>query len=175
MINQPLTKTRPDDVLGNLSEDDQDRILDWLEHISYREVLKRIAEPAPEGFGLNIHYNTLRKFHLKNLPMRLHIHRHDEALEWKTLADQSAFQPIDFQNLIRESLERQVMISLNETEPNNRESVQLLECLLRWRNQELAKETRAVDLSRRYRSVRLRQKLPPPQSSSHGLNNLEQP
>jgi len=72
MINQTLTKTRPDDVLGNLSENDQDRILDWLEHISYREVLKRIAEPAPEGFGLNIHYNTLRKFYLKNLPLVLY-------------------------------------------------------------------------------------------------------
>ena len=143
MINQTLTKTRPDDVLGNLSEDDQDRILDWLEHISYREVLKRIAEPAPEGFGLNIHYNTLRKFYLKNLPLVLYGHRRDEALEWKPLVDQAARQPMDFQNLIRESLEKQVMISLNETEPNNRRSVQLLECLLRWRNQELTKEKRA--------------------------------
>ena len=179
MINQTLTKIRPDDVLGNLSEEDQERVLEWLENTSYREVLKLIAEPAPEGFGLKIHYNSLRKFYLKNLPMRLHIHRHDEALEWKTLADQSAFQPIDFQNLIRESLERQVMISLNESEPNNRRSVQLLECLLRWRNQELTKEKRASALRSALPFSPSRPVLPParkiPTTARTTLNNLEQP
>jgi len=170
MINQTLTKTRPDDVLGNLSEDDQDRILDWLEHVSYREVLKRIAEPAPEGFGLNVHYNTLRKFYLKNLPLVLSARRHDEALEWKALAEQAEFQPMDFQNLIRESLEKQVVISLNNPEPNNRNSIQLLECLLRWRNQELAQKKHASI----YRPPQQSQALPAP-ALPKLLNNLEQP
>jgi len=83
------------DVLGNLSEEDQERVLEWLENTSYREVLKLIAEPAPEGFGLKIHYNSLRKFYLKNLPLRLNIHRHDEAIEWQALTKQAEIQPID--------------------------------------------------------------------------------
>ena len=170
MINETLMKTRPDDVLGNLSEDDQDRILEWLEHASYREVLKRIAEPAPEGFGLNVHYNSLRKFYLKNLPLLLFAHRHDEALKWEPLADQAARQPMDFQNLIRESLEKQVMISLNNPEPNNRNSIQLLECLLRWRNQELAQKKHASV----YRPAPQNQTLQAP-ALPKLLNTLEHP
>ncbi len=179
MINQIPTKIRPDDVLGNLSEEDQDCILEWLENTSYREALKLIAEPPPEGFGLKIHYNSLRKFYLKNLPLRLGIHRHDEALEWKSLTAQTEFQPIDFQNLIRESLERQVMISLNETQPNNRRSIQLLECLIRWRNQELTQEKRALALRSALPFTPPTTGMAPapkvPGAPRTTLNNLEQP
>jgi hypothetical protein len=54
--------------LGNLPEDQQNRILDWLEGLSYRDTLKQIAAPAPEGLGLEVHYTTLRNFHQKLLP-----------------------------------------------------------------------------------------------------------
>jgi hypothetical protein len=55
-------KTRPDDVLGNLSSDDQEKILSWCDDEPYRDVLKRIAVPPPEGLGPHINYGTLRNF-----------------------------------------------------------------------------------------------------------------
>ena|SRR6185369_5753234 len=138
MINQTLTKTRSDDVLGNLSEDDRERVLQWLAHTSYREVLRQIAEPAPEGFGLKIHYNSLRRFHLKYLPTLLSVDREDQSPDWKGLARDTTLKPIDLQDVIRESLEKQVVVALEDGNTNSRKAIQLMECLLRWRSQELA-------------------------------------
>src|SRR3546814_13890023 len=45
-------------------------ILDWCEESSYRDVLKKIAAPPPEGLGLKIHYTLLRRFFLKHFPER---------------------------------------------------------------------------------------------------------
>jgi hypothetical protein len=89
-----LTKIRPDDVLGNLSEGDQELVLEWLENASYRDVLQQIAEPRPEGLGLRVHFNSLRNFYLKNLPLRLSIRRQEEALDWTGLEAEVAHDPI---------------------------------------------------------------------------------
>lgn len=47
MMNTSLTKVRPNDVLGNLPVNDQERILDWCDHEPYRDVMEKIALPAP--------------------------------------------------------------------------------------------------------------------------------
>ena len=53
-MSTTIEKTRPDDLLGNLPEDQQNIILDWCEESSYRDVLKKIAAPPPEGLGLEL-------------------------------------------------------------------------------------------------------------------------
>src|SRR5687768_11357206 len=69
-MSTKIEKTRPDDILGNLPEDQQHLILDWCEELSYRDVLKKIAAPPPEGLGLTVHYTSLRRFFMKRFPER---------------------------------------------------------------------------------------------------------
>ena len=48
--------------LANLSTEQQEQLLAWLELHPMREVLEKVAAPAPDGFGIKTHPTTLRRF-----------------------------------------------------------------------------------------------------------------
>jgi hypothetical protein len=54
---------RKDCILSQLNEEQKDQLYDWLCESTYAEVQKRLAQPAPEGFGIQVHRNTLWRFY----------------------------------------------------------------------------------------------------------------
>src|SRR3954462_14367721 len=54
---------RSDAALSKLNEDQQADLFDWLTTDTYDVVLKRIAQPPPDGFGIKTHLNSLYRFY----------------------------------------------------------------------------------------------------------------
>src|SRR6476661_3421979 len=54
---------RSDAALFALTEEQQADLFDWLTTDTYDVVLKRIAQPPPEGFGIKTHINSLYRFY----------------------------------------------------------------------------------------------------------------
>jgi hypothetical protein len=54
---------RKDCVFSTLTEEQQADLFDWLTADSYEVVLKRIAQPPPDGFGIKSHINSLVRFY----------------------------------------------------------------------------------------------------------------
>ena len=48
--------------LADLSTEQQEQLLAWLELHPMREVLEKVAAPAPDGFGIKTYPTTLRRF-----------------------------------------------------------------------------------------------------------------
>src|SRR5688500_7481031 len=48
--------------LDSLTETQRDQLYDLLLDLPTKEVVERIAQPAPEGFGIKTHITTLRRF-----------------------------------------------------------------------------------------------------------------
>jgi hypothetical protein len=137
-MSTTIQKTRPDDILGNLPEDQQHLILDWCEESSYREVLKKIAAPPPEGLGLNIHYTSLRRFFLKHFPERYLQERATAMAQWSGAA--SDIEGGDFGAywlLAKEALEKHLFLSLQKENFDRRELTSLMRIALRMEDQRL--------------------------------------
>ena len=64
------SKPRPEAILHQLQPDEQEQVLFWLDSVGYRETLKLLANPRPEGFGIKTHLCSLYRFAAK--------HRHQE-------------------------------------------------------------------------------------------------
>jgi hypothetical protein len=56
---------RRDSFLNQLTAQQQDTLYDWLQGDSYPTVQKRVATPAPEGFGIHVHITSLKRFFRK--------------------------------------------------------------------------------------------------------------
>jgi hypothetical protein len=54
---------RKDCALSKLTEEQQADLFDWLTTGTYDDVLKRIAQPPPKGFGIKTHINSLFRFY----------------------------------------------------------------------------------------------------------------
>jgi hypothetical protein len=54
---------RSDAALSKLTDEQQADLFDWLTTGTYDVVLKRIAQPPPEGFGIKTHINSLYRFY----------------------------------------------------------------------------------------------------------------
>jgi hypothetical protein len=54
---------RSDAALSRLTQSEQDTLFDWLCTHTYDWVLKQVALPPPEGFGLRTHINSLARFY----------------------------------------------------------------------------------------------------------------
>jgi hypothetical protein len=52
----------PIGILDGLSNDQHDQLLTWLELYPTNEVLQMIAAPPPQGFGIQTHITSLRRF-----------------------------------------------------------------------------------------------------------------
>jgi hypothetical protein len=50
------TKNRPDDVLGSLSQKDQDQILDWLDVMPIRKVQEKVEAAPPDGLDCPLNH-----------------------------------------------------------------------------------------------------------------------
>src|SRR5687768_788576 len=48
--------------LDQLSTAQRDQVYDWLVDLRTKEVVQKVAQPAPEGFGIKTHITTLRRF-----------------------------------------------------------------------------------------------------------------
>jgi hypothetical protein len=53
-------------VVDQLPEAAKEQILSWLECHPTRLVVEMIARPAPDGFGVNTHVTTLRRFYARH-------------------------------------------------------------------------------------------------------------
>ncbi|HEX7861120.1 MAG TPA: hypothetical protein VF773_12375 [Verrucomicrobiae bacterium] len=51
--------------LSDLSNEQQDQLLAWLELFPIKQVLEKVAAPAPEGFGIKTYPTTLRRFYAR--------------------------------------------------------------------------------------------------------------
>ncbi len=49
-------------TLETLTDEQRDQLYDWLLEMPVSKVAEKIAQPAPEGFGLKTHITTLRRF-----------------------------------------------------------------------------------------------------------------
>jgi hypothetical protein len=137
-MNTTVEKTRPDDVLGNLTEDQQNAILDWCEEFSYREALKKIAAPPPGGLGLTVHYTSLRSFYLKRFPERFLRDRTASMTHWEEVARQIEAPELGvFWVMAKEALEKYVFSRLNQEEFDQRDISSLLRLALRMEDQRL--------------------------------------
>lgn len=138
IMSTTIEKTRPDDVLGNLTEDQQNIILDWCEELSYREVLKKIAAPPPEGLGLNVHYTSLRRFFLKRFPERFLRDRAASITHWEEIARQIEAPELGvFWVMAKEALEKHVFDRLQKEHVDQRDLTALLRLALRMEDQRL--------------------------------------
>jgi hypothetical protein len=54
---------RKDCALSKLNEEQQADLFDWLSVNTYEAVLKQIAHPPPDGFGVKTHINSLHRFY----------------------------------------------------------------------------------------------------------------
>jgi hypothetical protein len=52
-------------VLEDLSETQQEQLIHWLECHPTRTVVEMVAKPPPDGFGLQTHVTTLRRFYAR--------------------------------------------------------------------------------------------------------------
>ena len=59
----PVLKFREGCVLNRLSAAQQEQLFDWLELHPPKAVLGMVAAPPPEGFGIQTHLKSLRRFH----------------------------------------------------------------------------------------------------------------
>jgi hypothetical protein len=137
-------KTRPDDVLGNLSGSDQDTILAWCDDEPYRDVIKKISAPPPEGFGLQVHYGTLRNFYLKNLPIRMAMKREDLLGDWKMLAAQINENPVQYAPILRELVQKHIFHVLCQPDLTNDQVHGILKVFLKCQNHDLAQQRLAL-------------------------------
>ena len=55
-------KPRYDNVLLQLSEDDQAQVHDWLFTLGYTKTLEKLAQARPEGLNLQTHRSCLHRF-----------------------------------------------------------------------------------------------------------------
>ena len=49
-------------MLENLTNEQLDQVYDWLLDMPTKQVVEKVALPAPEGFGITTHVTTLRRF-----------------------------------------------------------------------------------------------------------------
>ena len=49
-------------TLDSLTDDQRATVYDWLLDFPTKEVVEKVAQPAPEGFGVKTHVTTLRRF-----------------------------------------------------------------------------------------------------------------
>src|SRR5207253_4045320 len=54
---------RKDCALSKLTEEQKADLFDWLTTDTYDVVLKRVAQPPPQGFGIKTHINSLYRFY----------------------------------------------------------------------------------------------------------------
>ncbi|HUS37104.1 MAG TPA: hypothetical protein VM680_17290 [Verrucomicrobiae bacterium] len=54
---------RKDCALSKLTDEQQADLFDWLHTDTYESVLKRMAQPVPDGFGIKTHINSLHRFY----------------------------------------------------------------------------------------------------------------
>lgn len=108
-------RTRPNDILGNLSADQQQDLHHWLaSSSSVDEIRKRIALPPPEGFGLKVSRATLRRFFAKSLPPHLREARNRELDIIRQQAILAATNPAPFNLVAIESMHRYLFeLSIN--------------------------------------------------------------
>jgi hypothetical protein len=57
-----MNKTRTDSVLFQLTEAQQAQVYDWLQDLGYAKTKEKLALPPPEGFGIETHLPSLRRF-----------------------------------------------------------------------------------------------------------------
>jgi hypothetical protein len=60
--DQPDHRLRARSLLSQLTPEQTVQLSDWLQKHTVSDVLEMVAAPAPEGFGIRTHYNTLRRF-----------------------------------------------------------------------------------------------------------------
>ena len=138
-MSTKIEKTRPDDILGNLPEDQQHLILDWCEELSYRDVLKKIAAPAPEGLGLVVHYTSLRRFFMKYFPERYLHERASVMAQWSgAVSDIEGGDRGTYWVLAKEALEKHLFLRLQKEDFDPRELTSLMRLALRMEDQRLS-------------------------------------
>lgn len=150
-------KTHPADVLGNLPEEQRERILDWCAEHSFREVLALIARPAPEGLGLAVHYTSLRRFYHRHYPTRLLQERLENAPGYTQLATEVAkAETPPFWTLLKESLERTAFLACEQGQAERPQLRHILRATVRMEDQRLAwANRRTADTAKRQRHQEL--------------------
>jgi len=59
----PMQKPHIDSFSQKISQDQHTQLQAWLSDFSYPEVQEFVAQPAPDGFGLEVSVSTLCRYH----------------------------------------------------------------------------------------------------------------
>jgi hypothetical protein len=146
LITATQPRVRPDNVLANLSDDDQLQILIWLEEMTYAAAVAQIAKPRPEGLGLKTHVTSLRRFYARHNQEELE-QNHDPAI-WNETVEKIAANPINFRVVLMQALEREALMAVERISQNPNLAIQLLDRLLRFRALELKEQKAAKNAQR---------------------------
>jgi hypothetical protein len=94
---------RSDAALSKLTEEQQADLFDWLTTDTYDVVLKRIAQPPPDGFGIKTHINSLYRFYEQR---QAAIRAHDLAIVCGTHPSSGSPLPQGEESEVREVSQR---------------------------------------------------------------------
>ena len=90
----PFAFMRRDCSLASLTQDQLDDLYEWISSDSYSEVVKRVALPSPDGFGIKTHITTLCRFYREE-----RARRHAESL----IQARSSPNPLTSDELVAEA------------------------------------------------------------------------
>ena len=82
-------KLRSDSLFNQLTEDQKAQIFDWLQCFGYTETIKHVAAPAPDGFGLKTHRQSLHRFYQRYSQELIPEHL-ESAVALKATSEQTA-------------------------------------------------------------------------------------
>jgi hypothetical protein len=134
-LNTPnSSRIRPDNVLAHLPPEDQEKIIEWLDQMTYRAAVEQLAKPRPEGLGLKTHITSLRRFYGKQASVDFLLDQDPEI--WQEAVEQVSSNPVEFRLLIVQALARQVVLALNRFPEDPKTALRLLDRWLRCRGYE---------------------------------------
>ncbi len=136
-MNTIERKTRPDDLLGNLSQEQKQRIIGWLGELTYVEVLEKIADAPPEGLGLKVHYNSLRRFFGKYIDQDLLKERQEANERLRHFMDVVEAEPAPYEALTREFFQKNLFLQSLSPGHHGDKFIKNFQLMLNLRAQEL--------------------------------------
>ncbi len=137
IMNTIERKTRPDDQLGNLPQEQKQRIIGWFGELTYDDVLKKIADAPPEGLGLKVQYTSLRRFFGKYIDQDLLKERQEANERLRHFMDVIEAEPAPYEALTREFFQKNLFLQSMSPGHHGDKFIKNFQLMLNLRAQEL--------------------------------------
>jgi hypothetical protein len=128
-------------VLSSLSQEDRNRIVYWLEQMTYAAAVLQIAKPCPDGLGIPTSVGHLRRFFAQESLLEL-AYDFDSGV-WDEMVERINSNRIDFRTAILKTLQRELLLAMDRYSSEPKRTLQLLDRYVRLRALEF-KERKAA-------------------------------